>query len=432
MKKNSLFVGIAMLSGSISFAQPVAPMVEEVIIANGGVFEFSMPYADYATVGSYNIGLQSYQVFDTIYTQSVQDIAVTVNFGASNPSEIFVAAEDSVIKYDQGYQRLSASYFESIRSVTALEDEGIVVAGNWFGSTNALTVFDYNTMAPLYSVSTSDIPYTIYGAAVLGDSLYVSYNIPSSVDGCPPYGCYADSIGMLGVISLTSQSYVRSVSLGTAAAGLRKIAAFSNEIRGAGTLSGNSIAYDNSTESVTSTSQGIYNQLNFEFFNEGLHFIDGTDVNSLLFYNSSVAPTNLTVSFPLTAIYDSYGTELFYTETDYASYGRLFHKTSGPSLDSIEVGVSPEAIAFRYSALESIDNQNEIDISIYPNPNNGRFHIKGAESAYFEVFNTTGQKISEGLINGPNQELSLNVQAGIYIIKVVTEYGIASKSVIID
>jgi hypothetical protein len=51
-----------------------------VIIANGGQFEFASPYADRATIGAYNPINGQYWVFDTIQVESIQYVVVDGNY----------------------------------------------------------------------------------------------------------------------------------------------------------------------------------------------------------------------------------------------------------------------------------------------------------------------------------------------------------------
>ena len=98
MKKKLLFaiLLVAMIStNSISQSW----YLNQLIIGSGG--NFSDP-DDYVTLASYNPSNQVTTVFDTIYTQSLQDVFV-------KDGKAWVAAQDSIVSYNlDTYERISA------------------------------------------------------------------------------------------------------------------------------------------------------------------------------------------------------------------------------------------------------------------------------------------------------------------------------------
>src|SRR5690606_36455990 len=94
MKKITLLLTGSLICGSV--CSQMGAM--NVFVANGGVFETSLPYADYVTIGYYDVYNESYTLFDTIYTQSVQDIYL--DWDGIGEAHLLVAAQDSIIKYD--------------------------------------------------------------------------------------------------------------------------------------------------------------------------------------------------------------------------------------------------------------------------------------------------------------------------------------------
>src|SRR5690606_6381650 len=100
-------------------------------------------------------------------------------------AHLLVAAQDSIIKYDALInlgERVAVTSFPNIKFVKQFEE--IVVAGKWFGSGNAVQIYN-DTLNLIDSITDSEIPYTVYDAvAWLQDTLYVSFNIPGTVDLC--------------------------------------------------------------------------------------------------------------------------------------------------------------------------------------------------------------------------------------------------------
>ncbi len=157
----------------------VAAQTPNVIIANGGQFEFAMPYADRATIGAYNPTNQQYWVFDTIQVESVQDIAIDGNYG-------YLAATDSILKYDlTTYEKVGQAYFAGIRSLSV--HDTLLFAGRYFGSGSFLQVFHATTLDSLFSIP--EVNNTVYDVAVVGDSAYIPYNALGTVDQFPLSWC---------------------------------------------------------------------------------------------------------------------------------------------------------------------------------------------------------------------------------------------------
>ena len=54
---------------------------------------------------------------------------------------------------------------------------------------------------------------------------------------------------------------------------------------------------------------------------------------------------------------------------------------------------------------------------LYPNPNTGNFTIEVPESATVEIFNISGQKVSQSQLTSGSNNLNVNLASGIYIVK---------------
>ena len=78
--------------------------------------------------------------------------------------------------------------------------------------------------------------------------------------------------------------------------------------------------------------------------------------------------------------------------------------------------------------------ENELQVNIYPNPNNGQFNILGSNFKIqnVEIFNLYGEKIFSQIVNNKSQNISCDLQNGIYFLKVISDKGIAVKKIIIN
>jgi hypothetical protein len=105
MKKMNLpwasALALIILIPSPTLAQTMS-WVKQVISVNSGKFEASPPYLDFVTVQAFNPSNQSVNGFNTIFTQSAQDILIHGQFA-------YIAAQDSLIKYNlNNYDRVAA------------------------------------------------------------------------------------------------------------------------------------------------------------------------------------------------------------------------------------------------------------------------------------------------------------------------------------
>ena len=174
--------------------------VPQVIIANGGRFESNPPYYDYVTVGSYNTSTHTYMLFDTIYTQSVQDILITDHFA-------YVAAQDSIVKYDlDTYQRVAIVADSGLEKLGIYGDKLIVTKGypvkRFFAE-----VRDAGDLA-LYSFI-DNISGDCGGILATSDSVYMAVN-----------GGYQGSEGKLAVIDPVSWTVTHEINFGQDAVGI--------------------------------------------------------------------------------------------------------------------------------------------------------------------------------------------------------------------
>lgn len=88
---------------------------------------------------------------------------------------------------------------------------------------------------------------------------------------------------------------------------------------------------------------------------------------------------------------------------------------SGTNLDGISVSNG-------INSTSDIKTHNQLNISIYPNPSTGIFHIDGIGIGQIEVFDITGQLILSKFINNNSIDLS-NFKAGFYTAEITNTQG---------
>jgi len=344
--------------------------LNQVIIANGGQFEFSgPPWADRATVGSYNPYLGTYTIFDTIQAESVQQVLIDGDFA-------FVAAQDTIVKYNTlTHQRVGTLPFASIRSLSIAGDRLIV--GKWFGTGPFLSVYDKNTLALEFSVP--QITETVYGAAVIGDTLYALYNTKGTIDNCPPFGCFDDSLGKIGQVHIPSQLFIDTIELDTLGNEAKHLYSDSNRLFVISDANGVISDYEPATGTLNMQQIGITG--GFGLFDGKIYAgvgnaIGSYDISGDSIFNSAIVNRNR-ADF-VAADFDPLNEHFYFTETDFASFGKtLIYDITGALVDSFDVEISPEGMAVEvrsdnaapYAFVDSIStfNVNPIVVDVQAN-----------------------------------------------------------------
>ena len=406
---------------AVNFAQAQLNS-KEVIVANGGLFEFTPPSSDYATIGAYNLTTQDYTTFDTIKVESVSDVEIPLG------SEVaFVGASDSIIRYDLfSHQRTHAVQFNSVKSISKSGD--YIIAGKNFGTGDYLTVYNEANLTVEFSITDADIAQTVYGGEVIGDSLYVVYNQKGVVDQYPPYLVFKDTLGKIGVIDMVNQSFVREINLDTAATDIRAIRQINNKLYIV-CNNGNLIEYDPSTAQTSNTvidNMGI-TVLTFENTETGAELTYKSGLGVELF-NYKVESSTVSGPFSIVAnstiaagTHDFLNDVYFTTTTDYSSYGELFIY-DGSSIDSLPVQISPEAIAISYINPSSISELITDEVRIYPNPASNLVTVRtNSRNGSIQVFDISGKQLSNENYTSDNFQLNIsNYSAGTYYIVITS------------
>jgi len=83
--------------------------------------------------------------------------------------------------------------------------------------------------------------------------------------------------------------------------------------------------------------------------------------------------------------------------------------------------------------LSSLTKYSEF--KIYPNPNNGNFTIEIIESREeisLEIYNQVGQIMYKKELNHSSNQINLNVDNGVYLIKVLNRENIYNQRIIVN
>ena len=95
---------------------------------------------------------------------------------------------------------------------------------------------------------------------------------------------------------------------------------------------------------------------------------------------------------------------------------------------------APWSDLFIYFTEECDDVEDVVDediLSVYPNPTHGTVKIEAENIRNISVFNTMGQQVFDGKVSGDKFEYDFRGVSGMFIIRVETDNGVATKRVVV-
>ncbi|MEX0967363.1 MAG: T9SS type A sorting domain-containing protein [Bacteroidia bacterium] len=336
MKKTALLFLSALMLGAIQ-VDAQNPVLNQVLIGNGG--NFGAP-GNQVEFGRYNPADQSYFTFAAVpgsYT----------NFAYVDSQEVYMNADSFVFRYElDHYQQLGVFQSVGVVDMARYEDYLIVLKG--FGAQgDYVDILDTGTFVPAGSIP--QITNEARDIAIVGDTAYITHNLPGTIDQFPPFQIFADSIGYIAIIDLPNRKFVRNISLGQNGAGAGQIFIQNNTLFTVNNEAGSIGRYLLGTNVSTTTNlpvadkgAGIKDGLLYANFGQG---IGSFDISTL-----AIIDTNIVERPGIEAMtMDTLANEFYATYTDFFSYGSLGrYDINGNLIDSLEIGVSPQAIATEY------------------------------------------------------------------------------------
>jgi len=158
------------------------------------------------------------------------------------------------------------------------------------------------------------------------------------------------------------------------------------------------------------------------------------------------APLNDAVSFNcgMLRLYEYNGTAWVQLGTDiYGSYSSQFGYAICLSGDGHKVASGAYFAnswagyvnVYRDAVTTNINTtQSDLKIDVYPNPTTGTITIEGQEIEKIEIFDITGKRILEMLVNKTNETISVDISAfnnGVYLLKVQTNLGVSVNKIVL-
>ena len=385
-KHSFLFWILFIFSNSLS--------AQQLIIANGGLFGSQ---TDFVNLGIYDSRNGNFISLDTVKTNSVQDVLV------ENDRFIYLAAQDSIIKYDvQSGQRVAVNSFGATSTIRLGLYQNKLIVGNWYGNTSGnLRIFDKNDLSFFDS-----IPEITKGATdflIIGNKAYVAQNNTNSN--------YMDTLGYLSVVDLDNLNFLYNDTLSTVGdeigrlvnvgdTAIYSINGNSNTISSLNLLNGNK-----NTVAASVILNPRYTGASVFFDGNKWYLPFNNGIGSFDIVNNSPVQSDIVFVDPnkgFAFAVDPNLAKIYVSQIDYGNQSNnngVVYNLNGDSTGVFPVGFSPEVLGIlnNQSVLgnEMIADKN-IDIKVYPNPCSDFLQISSkGEIKSLRVFNQLGQLVSE-------------------------------------
>ncbi len=411
-------------------AQAQSPYLHQVFVASGG--DFNDP-DDFASVGVFDPDQNAFEVFDTIFTQSVQDLVVM------DESFVFVAAEEKLVKYHADtYERLASVDIPGIHNLAigAFPYQDHLIVGKWFGTLDNEYVQVYDSNLNLL-FSTDEVEGDTDEILAIDDYFLVANQGP-----------FGASSGKIQVFNIAELAYEGEIDLGEEGLGISSLiyvdtmespSIFALANLGWGSTSANLIELDPSTFetiSITSLDKGIERLLGVGDFNEvfykdwdgALGYFDLYDNN---FNTISQGPyAALDIDYEHNTIV---ATDANYTESGDAHIIEL----DGEFVLDFPVGISPEAVALDMRLPSSVEElpQGARGLVCYPQPADDHLSIlTDLQLNSWRLTDLSGRMLMSMEANWGTSE-SINVSGlapGMYIFDAMFDGGIISQKICVN
>ena len=410
-KLSFLFWILFLFSNSLS--------AQQLIIANGGLFGSQ---TDFVNLGIYDSRNGNFISLDTVKTNSVQDVLV------ENDRFIYLAAQDSIIKYDvQSGQRVAVNSFGATSTIRLGLYQNKLLVGNWYGNaTGNLRIFDKNDLSFIDS-----IPEITKGATdfvVIGNKAYLAQNNTNSN--------YMDTLGYMAVVDLDNLNFLYNDTLSTVGdeigrlvnvgdTAIYSINGNSNTISSLNLLSG-----IKNTISASAVLNPRYTGASVFFDGNKWYLPFNNGIGTFDIVNNSVIQSDIVTVDPnkgFAFAVDPNLAKIYVSQIDYSNQtnnsGIVFN-LNGDSTGVFPVGFSPEVLGVLNNqnvlGNEMIFEEN-IDFNVFPNPCKDFLQISSKEEIKsLKVFNQLGQLVSEfyGLSGNDIRINTSSWENGIYYLNI--------------
>lgn len=332
-----LIFSIAILSFINSFAQL---QNHQVIVVSGGSFSNAN---EQVRIGSYKPFNKKYYQFDSI-DGNFTNVALVDN------GKLYVNAVDILYKYDlDTYKRELQATIPGV-AAAAIHGNKIVVARNYGTSENYVQILNKTNLSFITSIP--QVSDECNSVVIVADTAYVS--VP---------GNWMSTVGKIAMINLVNNTFIAEIDLGTNGAGIGSLFVKGNTIYSVNTENKIITKFNtldrNFTHNILATANlsaaaGVWGDTLYASL-EGSTW-SAENIGTLSLSSFTAINTKKIIGNFSNSLLDTVSAKLFCAKTDFSSYGDfLVYNTNGNRLDSIRVGVSPDAFALDFRTNAGLD-----------------------------------------------------------------------------
>lgn len=395
-----------------------AQVPSQVIIVNGGTVDST----NKVKVAAWSLATGDYTVFDSFAAGYARSVFI---WGR----DAYVCADSVLARYNlDTYQREALAIIPGVRQVAVWNDKVLVTKGLGATADHVEVLFASNLS---HSFTLPGITGNCEGVVVAGDTGYVANPIS-----------FANPTGNMVVVDLPGATVKRTMNLDTMGKFISNLYLHHSKVVSINLVKFNNpqwgfvSLYNLATATFThhrvdmpvSQGAGIDNGILYANFGGN---IGGFDLGSGLLVDSVVVPGTWAGM-----VVDSVNHRLYVTETDHISYGNLYtYDFNGLCLDTLEVGVSPEALAVDYNVAVGVSpiSRGQDLIRAYPQPFGDILyidtHLLKTPLQGISLYDLAGRKLLEQSAGGTSvHRLELSSLApGPYLLKVETRDAVVMR-----
>ncbi len=399
MKKNYFLTALILLS-SMAFSQ-------KALILNGG--QFGNPQEN-VNLQIYDVLSQQYSQIDTIYTESVQELILEGEFA-------FIAAQDSIVKYNLSNEtRVAAAEFLGMSTKDLCIVGNELWVSNFYGqSNNNIYIYDKDDLSFIDSII--DVSRASGSMVYDGnDFVYASQNSSSA--------SFADTLGIIIKIDANTKAIVDTIDFDNYTENIGQLFIHNNLLISinANTIATASLSNNQKNRYDYNHYFGVGNQSGYSIYSDTLFLIADADIAAISLNDFSVLDSNILGTDLIAFDYDTINHHFYTTRTDFFSYteGAIYDR-SGQNLDSLIVGFSPEAVRIYYDTKVGLTSkiQESKEFKVYPNPAVDRIQIdfEGfGEQLEMTIFNQVGAVVHSEYIHAKSKVDVSKLSRGIYFV----------------
>ena len=418
MKKNYFFpVLLSLICGYLP--------AQNLILVNGG--QYGNPQEN-VNVQIFDPASSSSRTIDTVHTNSVQEILIDGDFA-------FVAAQDSIIKYDLSTEkRIAAAAFPGFSTKALALSRDYLLVGNWYGkSSHNLYVYNRNTLALVDSIQ--EISKGVSSIVVSGGMVQIAQNSSTAN--------FEDTLGYISLVSLSPLAFYKNIHPGNYSADIGQLLAVDTILFAINAASNSILAFNSMDDTMPSIHQlphdlQVLNSSQHGLFGDTLFLIWDGKLGSFNLNTRQVQDSVIIDTVVTAFAFDSVRRQFYVTQTDFFSYnlGGIYNYV-GVKQANLPVGFSPEVAAMHYStstSLKKYASMEELGHRIYPNPANEQIAVEFSSvesNVFLRILDIRGKAVVEKSVASLKANINIaDLKPGIYIVQIYDGHRLGTSKLI--